>query len=65
MDIVRFEQCRRDIIYNNESRLTDISYKYGYYDQSHFVKVFKGYTYYAPREFQLHKPALKSYLYHK
>lgn len=61
MNIVRFEECARDIISGNESSLTDISYRNGYYDQPHFVKNFKGYTGYAPRDFQSDKPALKSH----
>lgn len=62
MNIVRFEESARDIMYSNESSLTDISHKHGYYDQPHFVKAFKSYTEYAPREFQSDKPALKSHL---
>ncbi len=62
MNIVKFEESARDVMYNNELRLTDISYKHGYYDQPHFVKIFKDYTKYAPREFQSDKPALKSHL---
>jgi len=61
MNVIRFEESTRDIIYDPETSLTDISYKNGYYDQPHFVKVFKEYTNYAPREFKTDKPALKSH----
>lgn len=62
MNIVRFEESSRAVMYSKESSLTDISYKNGYYDQPHFTKVFKGYTNYSPRDFQSEKPALKSHL---
>lgn len=61
MNVVRFEESVRDVMYDNESNLTDISYKHGYCDQPHFTKVFKGYTDYAPRDFQSDKPALKEH----
>lgn len=64
MNIVRFEESARDVMYSTESNLTDISYKHGYYDQPHFVKAFKSYTTYAPREFQADQPALKSHLHY-
>lgn len=62
MNVERFEESARAVMYDNESSLTDISYKHGYYDQPHFTKVFKGYTDYAPRHFQSDKPALKEHL---
>lgn len=62
MNVVRFEESARDVMYDNGSSLTDISYKHGFYDQPHFAKVFKGYTDYTPRDFQSDKPALKSHL---
>lgn len=62
IEVVRFEESSKDVLYNNESSLTDISYKHGFYDQSHFGKVFKSYTNYTPKNFQSDKPALKSYI---
>lgn len=61
MNIIRFEESARDVMYDNESSLTNISYKHGYYDQPHFAKVFKGYTDYTPRDFKSDKPALKEH----
>ncbi len=61
-EVIRFEESSKDVLYNNESSLTDISYKHGFYDQSHFGKVFKNYTNYSPRHFQSDKPALKSHI---
>ena len=58
-EVIRFEESSKDVLYSNESSLTDISYKHGFYDQSHFGKVFKNYTSYSPRHFQSNKPALK------
>ncbi|WP_105614706.1 helix-turn-helix domain-containing protein [Vallitalea okinawensis] len=65
MDIIKFEESARGVMNDKASRLTDLSYKYGYYDQPHFTKVFKGYTYYSPRDFQSKKPALKSDLHYE
>ena len=62
MNLVRFEESARDVMYDNQVSLTDISHKHGYYDQAHFVKAFKSYTSYAPINFRLDKPALKSQL---
>lgn len=59
MNIIRFEESARDVMYDNESSLTDISYRNGYCDQPHFTKAFKGYTDYSPKDFQSDKPALK------
>lgn len=61
-EVIRFEESSKDVLYSNESSLTDISYKHGFYDQSHFGKVFKTYTNYSPRNFQSDKPALKSHM---
>ncbi|MCG8482535.1 MAG: helix-turn-helix domain-containing protein [Clostridia bacterium] len=60
MEVVRFEESSRDVMYNNDSSLTDISYKHGFYDQSHFLKVFKSYTHYTPRNFRTDQPSLKT-----
>lgn len=61
MEIVRFEESSRDVLYNKSS-LTDISHRHGFYDQSHFGKVFKSYTDYTPRNFRSDKPSLKSHM---
>ena len=37
---------------SSPSRLTDITYKLGYFDQSHFIKDFKSITGLAPKSFQ-------------
>ena len=60
LEVVRFEESSRDVLYNKQDNLTDISHKHGFYDQSHFARVFKTYTNYSPRDFRQHKPALKS-----
>ncbi|WBW96469.1 helix-turn-helix domain-containing protein [Oceanirhabdus sp. W0125-5] len=65
MNILRFEEASRDIMYKREFNLTDISYKHGYYDQPHFVKSFKGFAKHTPSKFQVKAPALKSHFKYK
>ena len=47
--IVRFESVISN--HPNPSRLTDISYLHGYYDQAHFIHEFKSFTGFTPTEF--------------
>lgn len=50
-------------IMNEEFRsLTDLSYSAGYYDQSHFIKDFKGYFRTTPKQFQCDYPMLKNFV---
>lgn len=41
LNIIRFQNLLREIHHHPKSNLTDIAIKYGYYDQSHFIKNFK------------------------
>jgi AraC-like DNA-binding protein len=48
--IVRFESALKEYGSNNKS-LTEIAYKCGYYDQSHFIHEFKLFSGYHPKEY--------------
>lgn len=41
----------RDMLENNLEDWQDIVYRFGYYDQSHFIHDFKSVTGYTPRKF--------------
>ncbi|UFU01468.1 helix-turn-helix domain-containing protein [Radiobacillus kanasensis] len=43
LDIIRFQSLLRELYYSTQSSFIDIAAKYGYYDQSHFIKSFKRY----------------------
>jgi AraC-like DNA-binding protein len=47
--ILRFESILCD--YNGTKSLTEMSYQYGYYDQSHFIKEFKAFSGYTPSQY--------------
>lgn len=41
------------ILQNNPTiKLTELAYAQGFYDQAHFIRVFKGYTGFTPKEFR-------------
>lgn len=48
--IIRFQSSLREYGDKNKS-LTEIAYKYGYYDQSHFIQDFKEFSGYNPRRY--------------
>lgn len=39
--LIRFQEVFNELQYTKNPDLTDLTYKYGYYDQSHFIKEFK------------------------
>ncbi|UVI33732.1 helix-turn-helix transcriptional regulator [Paenibacillus spongiae] len=48
--IIRFQNLLRELNGGTRSRLTDLALKYGYYDQSHFIRHFKRYYGLAPKQ---------------
>ncbi len=49
--LIRFQQVLHDFSYYKHIMLTEIAYRNGYYDQSHFIRDFKTHTGYTPKEF--------------
>lgn len=49
--LIRFNEVLLDFNKYKEKSMTEIAYKNGYFDQSHFIKDFKTYTGYTPKEF--------------
>ncbi|MFC2136914.1 DUF6597 domain-containing transcriptional factor [Bacteroidota bacterium] len=49
--IVRFQQVINSFNSNNSSSFTDLAYLNGYHDQAHFIKEFKSFSGYTPKEF--------------
>lgn len=49
--MVRFNHVFRYLLENRLEDWQDIVYRYGYYDQSHFIRDFKSVTGYTPRKF--------------
>jgi AraC-like DNA-binding protein len=47
--LIRFQNILLDI--NNKASLTECSFNHGYFDQSHFIKDFKMFSGYTPREY--------------
>lgn len=47
----RFQNSVNQILYNDFSKLSDIAYENGYYDQMHFIREFKRYTGNTPKSF--------------
>lgn len=50
--IIQFQHSLDDITKNEYALLTDIVYKNGYADQSHFIRVFKSFTGKTPTQFK-------------
>lgn len=48
---VRFDRIKEKIVKEPETNLTDLAYEFGYFDQAHFIKDFKGYCRMTPSEF--------------
>ncbi|MBN1143007.1 MAG: AraC family transcriptional regulator, partial [Bacteroidales bacterium] len=49
--LIRFQQVLQDFSNHKHIHLTEIAYRNGYYDQSHFIRDFKTHTGYTPKEF--------------
>ncbi|MFC4619483.1 DUF6597 domain-containing transcriptional factor [Camelliibacillus cellulosilyticus] len=43
LNIIRFQSLLQELYHGSQHRLTDLAVKYGYYDQSHFIRHFKRY----------------------
>lgn len=52
-DIIRFQNLLKDFSSSPQPRLSDLSFKYGYYDQSHLIRQFKRYYGLPPRQILL------------
>ncbi len=49
--LIRFQETLLDFSINKEINLTEYAYRNGYFDQSHFIKDFKTYSGFTPKEF--------------
>jgi len=49
--LIRFNEVLQDFSKHKKLSMTEIAYMNGYFDQSHFIKDFKIYTGYTPKEF--------------
>lgn len=48
---IRLQATLKTLLTGKTSKLTDLAYENEYYDQSHFIKDFKEFTGYSPKEF--------------
>lgn len=49
--LIRFQETLKDFSQHKHIRLTEYAYRNGYFDQAHFIRDFKSYTGYTPKEF--------------
>ena len=49
--LIRFQEILQDFSVNKNISLTQLAYNNGYFDQSHFIRDFKTYSGYTPKEF--------------
>ncbi|WP_394351788.1 helix-turn-helix domain-containing protein [Pontibacter pamirensis] len=49
--IVRFRAIINFLLLNPEASLLDVTYKFGFYDQSHFIKDFHDFTGHSPNQY--------------
>jgi AraC-like DNA-binding protein len=49
--IIQFQLSLNDVAENDYAKLTDVVYKNGFADQSHFIRVFKAFTGKTPKKF--------------
>jgi AraC-like DNA-binding protein len=49
--LIRFQEVLQDFSNNKNVSLTERAYRNGYFDQSHFIRDFKAYSGYTPKEF--------------
>ena len=47
----RFHNSLNQLLYNDYSRLSDLAYEYGYFDQMHFIREFKRFAGNTPKTF--------------
>lgn len=55
--LIRFQEVLHDFSCIKEISLTEHACNHGYFDQSHFIRDFKTYTGYTPKEFTVKYPA--------
>lgn len=48
---IRLQATLKSLLVNKASKLTDLAYENEYYDQSHFIKDFREFTGFSPKEF--------------
>jgi len=49
--LIRFQETLLDLGNNKDINLTEYAYRNGYFDQSHFIRDFKSYSGYTPKDF--------------
>ncbi len=49
--LIRFQEILQDLSNNKNLHLTEYAYRNGFFDQSHFIREFKTYSGYTPKEF--------------
>lgn len=49
--LIRFQETLKDFSANKHINLTEYAYRNGYFDQSHFIRDFKSFSGYTPKEF--------------
>lgn len=54
--LIRFQEILQDFSMNKDLSLTEYAYRNGYYDQSHFIRDFKTYSGYTPKDFLARYP---------
>lgn len=54
--LIRFREILQDFSINKNISLTEYAYRNGYFDQSHFIRDFKTYSGYTPKEFTVKYP---------
>lgn len=54
----RFQNSLNQILYNDFTKLSDLAYNNGYFDQTHFIKQFKRYTGNSPKVFVKQKKSI-------
>ena len=50
--VIRFDQIKNELILNPQVSLTNLSFRYGYFDQAHFIRDFKQFTGKTPSVFR-------------
>jgi AraC-like DNA-binding protein len=54
--LIRFQAALADLGSTSQISFTEYAYRNGYFDQAHFIKEFKSFTGFTPREFHLRYP---------
>jgi AraC-like DNA-binding protein len=59
--VIRFDNIKNELILNPRSSLTSLSFRYGYFDQAHFIRDFKQFSGDTPSTFK--EEVLKEHIY--